>query len=190
MDSISQRGSKEVPLLAFIGKTGCMSDSGLQTTTTLSQQKTSIWQKEDISCLSGTGLPRSFQWKHLDESRDESWSNLNAHGRQGSQFHRWPLSPNCVHFNRFYLFFSSQMKNTWYYHSPSQGKCDECSLQAGIKREYELHPPAGAAGRVVKLKAMANNFLRYSNCCQSFHMTDKSILKSLKCIEMTWKLFE
>ena len=110
MDSISQRGSKEVPLLAFIGKTGCMSDSGLQTTTTLSQQKTSIWQKEDISCLSGTGLPRSFQWKHLDESRDESWSNGNAHWRQGSQLHRWPLSPNCVHFNRFYLFFQAKWK--------------------------------------------------------------------------------
>ena len=86
--------------------------------------------------------------------------------------------------------FSSHMKNTWYYHSRSSGKCDECSLQAGIKREYELHPPAGAAGRVVKLEAMANSFSGYSNCCQSFHMTDKSILKPLKCIEMTWKLFE
>ena len=37
---------------------------------------------------------------------------------------------------------------------------------------------------------MANSFSGYSNCCQSFHMTDKSILKPLKCIEMTWKLFE
>ena len=178
MNSISQRGSKEVPLLAFIGKTGCMSDSGLQTTATLSQQKTSIWQNEDLlsfSRLTGTGLLRSFQWKHLGQSRDESWSNGDAHGRQGSQLHRWPLSPNIVHFNRFYL-FSSHMKNIWYYQSPSQGKCDECSLQAGIKREYELHPPAGAAGRVVKLKEMANNFSGYSNWCQSFHMTDNSIL--------------
>ena len=60
--------------------------------------------------------------------------------------------------------------------SHSLGKCDECSLQAGIKREYELHPPAGAAGRVVKLKEMANNFSGYSNCCQSVHMTDNPIL--------------
>ena len=71
----------------------------VQTTSNLSQQKTSIWQNEDLlsfSRLTGTGLLRSFQWKHLGESRDESWSNGNAHRRQGSQFHRWPLSKKGV----------------------------------------------------------------------------------------------
>merc|ERR1712037_349749 len=27
----------------------------------------------------------------------------------------------------------------------STGKCAECSLQAGIKRDYEMHPPSGPA---------------------------------------------